>query len=83
MSPFIKGCDLVVEDFLVEPLMRLLLPAVGMPFIGCSIGLLDLVLARLFKESSEPDPSFSSCMGSGCGDFGLGLRAADRVTGAK
>ncbi len=83
MSPFIRGCDFAVEDFLVRPLMRLRLPAVAMPFADWRIGLLDLVLARLFKLSSEPEPSFSSWIGSGCGDFGLCFRAADRVTGAK
>lgn len=46
--------------------MRLLLLVV--PFIWMAwdnIGLLDLVLALFSRLESDPDPSFSSCMGSG------------------
>ncbi len=73
-----------VEDFpVVRALILLLLPVVAEPFIGCGIGLLDRALARDSKLSSEPEPSFSSRMGSGWGDFRPCFLAAERVTGAK
>ena len=58
----VRGWDFVieVEDFRdVRPLI-LLLPAVAVPFMGCSIGLLERARARFSKLESEPEPSFSS-----------------------
>ncbi len=65
---------------------RLLDPAPALPFIWVaadSMGLLDRVLARLSTLESDPEPSFSSFMGSGWGDLCRCALAADRVTGAK
>ena len=72
--PFVKGSDFLTGVMAVRPLMRRrslevtpALPAV--PFIGVvvvvKIGLRDLALARFSTLESDPEPSFSSCMGSG------------------
>jgi hypothetical protein len=68
---------------LVRPLIVFRLPAVAEPFIDCNIGLLERALALLSKLESDPEPSFSSDMDSGWGDFVLCFFAAERVTGAK
>ena len=86
MSPLVRGWDFataVADLRLVRALIRLFLLAVAEPFMGCGIGLLERALARDSKLSSDPEPSFSSCIGSGWGDFGPCFLAAERVTGAK
>lgn len=68
----------------VRPLILLLF--VTEPFVispATKRGLLDLVRARLSRLESDPEPSFSSVIGSGRGDSCLCFFAADLVTGAK
>lgn len=87
IDPLVKGSDFLTGVFVVRPLMRRFLePVLAAPFIWTAadkIGLLDLVLARFSTLESDPEPSFSSWMGSGCGDLCRWALAADRVTGAK
>ena len=84
--PLVKGSDFVTGVFVVRPLIRLRLLALREPFIwvaAVKMGLRERARALFSRLESDPDPSFSSWIGSGCGDFCLWALAADRVTGAK
>ena len=67
MAPLVRGSDLLTGLIVVSPLMRRLLLPAAVPFIWVmvTIGLRDRALARFSRLESDPEPSFSSCMGSG------------------
>ncbi len=68
MLPFVRGSDLATGLIEVSPLMRRLLLPDAEPFswlLVVMIGLLERALARFSTLESDPEPSFSSCIGSG------------------